>query len=178
MKKLICSAAAMSLCIAAAASAEIELPKRKPGLWNLTITTSGMGKTTYDMKQCIDEATDAKMLQSGTSMATQMGMVCARNDMKKESDSKYSGVSECTFNGVKATSTSSFSGDFSKEYTGTVDAEYSPAMMGITKATTTFKARWAGACTAGQKPGDMVLPGGVTMNINDAAAMAPQGTKP
>ena len=30
-----------------------------------------------------------------------------------------------------------------------------------------FEGRWLGACKAGQRPGDMVLPNGVTVNVVD-----------
>jgi len=31
----------------------------------------------------------------------------------------------------------------------------------------TIDAKWTGACKADQRPGDIVMPGGVKMNIND-----------
>ena len=33
--------------------------------------------------------------------------------------------------------------------------------------TTTIEAKWLGACKADQKPGDIVMPGGMKMNIKD-----------
>jgi hypothetical protein len=35
----------------------------------------------------------------------------------------------------------------------------------------TIEAKWTGACKADQKPGDMVLPNGMKMNINDIPRM-------
>ena len=35
-----------------------------------------------------------------------------------------------------------------------------------------FQGRWLGSCAPGQKPGDMVLPNGITVNVVDAAARA------
>jgi len=32
----------------------------------------------------------------------------------------------------------------------------------------TIEAKWLGACKAGQKPGDIVMPGGFKFNIKDA----------
>ena len=32
---------------------------------------------------------------------------------------------------------------------------------------TTIEAKWLGACKADQKPGDIVMPGGMKMNIKD-----------
>ncbi len=31
----------------------------------------------------------------------------------------------------------------------------------------TLTAKWAGACKEGQKPGDIVMPGGLKMNLRD-----------
>ena len=31
----------------------------------------------------------------------------------------------------------------------------------------TIEAKWLGACKAGQKPGDIMMPGGMKMNITD-----------
>ena len=39
--------------------------------------------------------------------------------------------------------------------------------MGISRATITTTAKWLGPCLAGQKPGDVVMPSGQTMNLND-----------
>jgi hypothetical protein len=34
-------------------------------------------------------------------------------------------------------------------------------------STSTVEAKWLGACKPDQKPGDMVMPGGIKMNIKD-----------
>ena len=44
--------------------------------------------------------------------------------------------------------------------------------------TTTVEAKWLGACKADQKPGDIVMPGGMKMNIlelDKLKGMLPQG---
>ncbi|MBV8790813.1 MAG: DUF3617 family protein, partial [Pseudolabrys sp.] len=33
--------------------------------------------------------------------------------------------------------------------------------------------KWLGACKAGQRPGDVMMPNGMTINVLDAAKMAP-----
>ena len=157
--------------VPAAANAELEMPTRKPGLWEISMSTVGVpsgGK--YEMKQCIDESTDAKLLKGGMDMASQMGMQCTKNDMHKDSDQKYSGDSECSFNGVQTKTTTVFSGDFDKAYTGEIKTSYTPAMMGITSSVTTLQAKHAGKCPKDMKPGDMLLPGGMKMNVNDVPA--------
>ena len=38
-------------------------------------------------------------------------------------------------------------------------------MMGTRESTTVIEGRHVGACKPGQQPGDMILPGGQTVNI-------------
>ena len=45
--------------------------------------------------------------------------------------------------------------------------KYEPAVMGQSEMAMTSSGRWVGECPAGQKPGDMVMPNGSTMNIKD-----------
>ena len=44
-------------------------------------------------------------------------------------------------------------------------SHWDPPMMGKADNTTTQDGQWTGACPAGMKPGDMVMPGGMKMNI-------------
>jgi len=46
--------------------------------------------------------------------------------------------------------------------------------MGKSSATTVVEAKWTGACPAGVKAGDMILPDGRTMNIRAATGAAKQ----
>ena len=58
-------------------------------------------------------------------------------------------------------------GDFDKAYQMEIHSKYSPPMMGKSEGTVTIAAKYLGACKAGQRPGDMTMPGGMTMNIYD-----------
>ena len=43
-----------------------------------------------------------------------------------------------------------------------------PAIPGMpAERTITIDAKWVGACKADQKPGDIMMPGGMKMNIKD-----------
>jgi hypothetical protein len=44
-------------------------------------------------------------------------------------------------------------------------AKFDPPFMGNRESTTVLEGRHVGPCKAGQKPGDLTLPGGKTMNI-------------
>jgi hypothetical protein len=43
-------------------------------------------------------------------------------------------------------------------------------MGGVSQSKVTIAARWAGACPAGWKPGDMQMPGMGRMNVNELVA--------
>ena len=45
---------------------------------------------------------------------------------------------------------------------------YDPPQHGMKEMKMSQDARWLGACKAGQKPGDVMMPGGPKMNMNDA----------
>ena len=60
-----------------------------------------------------------------------------------------------------------FQGDSAYRTTGHV--KYDPAVMGHSEADVDSSGKWVGACAAGQKPGDMILPNGQKVNLNDMA---------
>ena len=53
-------------------------------------------------------------------------------------------------------------------YRTEIHTTYDPPFMGQTETTTVLTARNVGACKPGQRPGDMVLPNGQTLNMRDA----------
>ena len=69
--------------------------------------------------------------------------------------------------GSKMTSKTVISGDLDKAYKMDVQTKYDPPLMGNAQTTTTIEAKWLGACKAGQRPGDMTMPGGMTVNAYD-----------
>lgn len=149
-----------------------QLPARKPGMWELTVTNDG--QPTHTMKQCIDEKTDAKMQQTGAEMAEKLGGSCKKNTLTKTS-SGFSGESECTFGATTMSSKSTFTGDFQSAYSGKVETTYTPAFMGKTGSKAEIAAKWAGPCSDGMVPGDMLLPNGMKMNIDQMTNLAQQG---
>ncbi len=151
-----------------------DLPQRKTGLWELTMT-AGPGVPPQTMKQCIDSGTDAKLMKMGTDMAGKLGAQCETTGIKKVG-AQYINESTCQMGTTKITSKSVFAGDFNKEYSGETTATYDPPLMGMANAKTTLAAKYLGDCEAGQAPGDMVMPGGIKMNINQLGMIPPPGT--
>ena len=152
----------VTLAAAPAAVAAPDLPARKPGLWEITMQVTNAPSQT--MRHCIDEKTDAQLQRMGQGMGQQQ---CTRNTLVRDGD-RWVGESECRFGSTVATSRSVFAGDFDKAYKGEIDVKYAPPMAGVSQSKVTMLAKWAGACPAGWKPGDMEMPGGMgRVNINE-----------
>jgi hypothetical protein len=146
----------------------VEMPPRKPGLWEIKVN-AGAQMPAMTMQQCTDASTDKDMSSTFSPMAKDM---CARQDMQKTATGLVIDAT-CTVNGVTSTSHTEIAGDFNAAYTVKVSTKSNGK---IPDAVTTMDAKWMGACKADQKPGDMIMPGGMKMNIKDMQAM--KGARP
>jgi hypothetical protein len=153
----------VSICLLAllpaVAQAAVELPIRKPGLWEMKVLKSGSPSPDMTMQHCTDATTDKQM---STSFSPSRD-ICSKQDVQKTATG-YVTDSVCGVAGMTITSHAEITGDFNSAYTvkSTVRSERGPA-----GGTTTIEAKWLGACKADQKPGDIVMPGGMKMNIKD-----------
>ena len=116
------------------------------------------------MEHCIDAATDAAMMQMGKSMDGKMGLHCAKNEFRTEGGN-FIAETDCTSGGIRMISKTVFSGDFTSNYAGETITKYEPAMMGMSEMKSKLSARWVGPCEADQKPGDIIMPNGMKMNM-------------
>jgi hypothetical protein len=93
--------------------------------------------------------------------------VCSKQDIQKTATG-YVSDTVCGVAGMTITSHAEITGDFNSAYTvkSTSHSERGPS--GVPRdSTTMIEAKWLGACKSDQKPGDIVMPGGVKMNIMD-----------
>ena len=159
-------AASIALSISLSAAAQ-DIPKRKSGLWEINMDNAGgHGKSgrVMTMSQCVDSAKDDLSRQIGQDMAREAK--CSQSNMRR----MPGGVafdSTCEFNGTKMKSATSITGDFSSSYKMEIHTTYEPPLFGRAEGTMTMEAKYLGACKAGQRPGDMTMPGGMTMNVYD-----------
>jgi hypothetical protein len=138
-----------------------ELPIRKAGLWEMKVVRAG---STGDMtmQQCTDETTDKEMSTAATPLANQ---VCSKRDTQKTATG-FVTDSVCGFGTTQLTTHSEISGDFNSAYT--IKSTSHSDRGGVQgDHVTTIDAKWLGACKPDQKPGDMMMPGGMKMNIHD-----------
>ncbi len=163
-----------TLAVAFPAAAALDLPKRKSGLWEMTMTHEGQqaqaGMPGGKMQMCIDEKIDDLAQQMGESAAREM---CTKAEFRREGD-RYVGNSVCKFNGTTATTRMVLTGRFDAEYQADLDTRFEPPMNGRGQSRMTIKGRWVGPCKQGQRPGDMVMPNGMTINMFDAQKGMPR----
>ena len=143
----------------------VELPLRKPGLWELKMAKAGSPVPAMTMQHCTDETTDKAM---STSFAPMSKEICSKHDIQQTATG-YVTDSVCSLAGVSMTSHSEIAGDFNSAYTikTTSHSEHGPPGM-PSDSTMTIEAKWLGACKPDQKPGDVVMPGGFKVNVKDA----------
>lgn len=133
-----------------------DLPKRKPGFWEITSAMPGMPGGAQSMRQCIDAKTDD--LAAKPSADDDMRCEAPQTEI---SGNRVKSKTVCKGEGLSITSQAEFTGDFSSNYQGSVVTHFDPPMMGMKEMTSQIKARWLGPCPAGIAPGDMVMPNGM-----------------
>ena len=150
------------LALLPAADAQaVDLPVRKAGLWEMKMVRTGSSIPDMTMQHCTDATADKQM---STSFSPSKD-ICSKQDIQKTA-SGYVSDSVCGVAGMTITSHAEITGDFNSAYTvkSTSHSEGGPANVSR-DSTTTIEAKWMGACKADQKPGDIVMQGGMKMNI-------------
>jgi Protein of unknown function (DUF3617) len=169
MRRLVLLAAA---ALVAAPAFAYDMPMRKAGLWDLKMEFVGSRLPAREMKQCTDASSD-KLMTSNFGGSTQES--CSKHEV-----SNRGGVitvdSVCKFGQATSTSHAMISGSFDSAYTVEVTSkrEGGPPMPHIAPGGEThmkITAKWLGPCAAGQRPGDMIMGNGMTINILDLQKM-------
>jgi hypothetical protein len=162
---VVCLGACLLAVLPARDACAVELPIRKPGLWEVKMARSGSPVPAMTMQHCTDETTDKAMSTAFQPMSKE---ICSKREVQ-QSATGYVSNSVCNVAGVAMTSHSDITGDFNSAYTvkTTAHSEHAPPGM-PSDSTTTIEAKWLGACKPDQKPGDIVMPGGFKVNIKDA----------
>ena len=151
------------------ARAEFEMPTRKPGLWEITMVMAGTSIPPRTVQHCTDASTDKDM---GAAFSPMTKDLCSQQNVQKTATG-FVIDSTCNIAGVASTSHTEINGDFNSAYTVSVKSTHPSMIAGAAPKETnmTMQAKWMGACAADQKPGDMIMPGGIKMNIKDMQAL-------
>jgi hypothetical protein len=155
------------ILIAASPASALDLPQRKPGLWDLSMAFENRNLPSQTIQHCTDAETDKLMNSVGGSMGPER---CSKQDVQKAGNTLVID-SVCQVGGATVTSHAVISGDFNSAYTVKVSSKRegapAPGMPANGATNMTIEAKWTGACKADQKPGDIILPGGRKINIRD-----------
>ena len=155
--------AALLAAICCAQACAVELPLRKAGLWEMKLLRRGSHLPEMTMQQCTDATTDKEMATASSPMSKE---VCSKRDIQQNATG-YVMDSVCTMAGATVTSHAETSGDFNSAYTVTVTSRSEGGKLGTRDSKIAMAAKWTGPCKEGQKPGDVVMPGGFKMNMRD-----------
>lgn len=148
--------------LSAAPALALDLPPRKPGLWDMRMSVEGRSSPAMNAQHCLDAETDRLLNVTGADMTRGL---CSKQDVQKVGDT-FVLDAVCKFGPVNTTTRSVVTGSFDSAYTVKVSStsEGGPAPG---KSEMTIEARWTGPCAAGQKPGDIVMGNGMKMNVRD-----------
>ena len=159
------------LCIGGLAQAAglEDLPKRKAGLWEMSVVAANGKQAPVTSRVCIDAATDAALTSFAVGVTTQ---ICSKRDIRvsgsvatidavcKIGDSVQTSHSTITFSGTTA-------------YRAEARVHSEPPFMGRSDSTAMQEGKWTGPCPPDMKPGDLVMGNGVKINIKDMAGAKP-----
>ena len=161
---LLCCSCCLATCLVSAVTRADELPTRKAGLWEMKVDKVGSVIPEMTMQHCTDEATDKDMINAVSPLAKQ---ICTKQEVHKTA-SGYATDSVCSVAGVSMTSHSEITGDFNAAYSVTTQSHLDKGPESLRNTTTKIEAKYLGDCKPNQKPGDIVMPGGVKLNVKDA----------
>ena len=147
---------------APAPAAPVAMPQRAPGLWEQKVTTAGMSQTT---SICIDKTVEQRFSVWGQQAGKND---CTQSQVTPRIGGGWNFASTCNMGETGMTTTKGeVTGDFAKAYKvsaqNTIAGASTPQMNGTHQMT--IEATWKGPCPAGVKPGDMLLPGGMKINM-------------
>jgi hypothetical protein len=146
----------------------LEMPARKPGLWELKLDFETLKLPARVMQHCVDAATD-KLLNA--QFGGPANEACSKQDVQNVAGTMIVD-SVCKFGAATTTSHAVIAGRFDSAYTVDVTStrEGGRALPGQAPGAPThmkIEAKWLGACAAGQKPGDIMMGNGMKINILD-----------
>lgn len=166
----------LSLLSGAICAQNFDMPKRKPGQWEIKMESAMMRGMVTTMEQCIDEKTDAEMQKQN--MQGQGKSDCKLTSSKKTA-SGWEFDTVCKQEQTTMSGHSVMSGDFQSAYQMDNTTTFTPPLQGMKEMKSTMKVRYLGACKADMKPGDMTVNG---MKIGQGGAagqpkMSPEDMK-
>ncbi len=170
MTVLKASAAMLATTLIATSALADDLPRRKPGLWEIRTEMSVMGGQQMTMRQCIDEKTDANLMADATKNQGDCD-----DPVIKRSGNRIEVSANCRIDGGTAKTHGVFTGEYDAHYQGEIVTTFDPPQHGMKEARMKIDGRWTGPCKSGQKPGatTMEIPGLGNIDIGEMMKKMP-----
>jgi hypothetical protein len=145
-----CAAAIPALGMAA----DTEFPARKPGWWELDMTTQ-MSSGAQPVRQTVHLCTNPAVDKVQTPVGVRVEKRCQPLQVSRTSGG-WSFTQTCVMGRRTTTSQGQVRGDFNSRYHVDMTMRMTPAPIPqAAEVRTTMDAKWLGACPAGKKPGDV-----------------------
>lgn len=155
MKALARPALAALLAACTAVAMADDGPKRRSGLWEIRNQVAGApaaaGAQAFQV--CVDQAADRLVPDT-----RQRGADCPVADVRHSGNSIAVHL-VCRQGDTTVTTDSTLSGNFDNAYRNELRIRFDPPQNGIAESRVVQEARWIGPCKAGQRPGQIVIPG-------------------
>lgn len=150
-----------------------EMPKRKSGLWETTMSSAQMAGRNVKSQQCVDAKTDADMLKKAMSNADATSTNCTQQ-ISKQTATGFEINAVCKQKDSTFKSHMVVTGDFNSSYTMVMTGKLTPPKKGMSDFQSTITARHMGACPSDMKAGDMKINGMHIRADGMPANMSPQ----
>jgi len=147
-----------------------DYPKLQSGLWEMQRSSDRPDAQPNRATMCLDDKVQKELFD----LAGAMQGTCSKHEFRFTGN-RGRGDFVCTMGGSTMRSKSTMVVEGGRSYRTEIDTTYDPPLMGHAHMKTVITARHVGACKAGQRPGDLVLPNGQTMNMHDVLAGARSG---
>ena len=147
-----------------------DLPKRKPGLWEIVGTSDRDNSQSHTVKMCTDDKTQEVFAHFGDQMGKNR---CSKRDVQNQGTQVITDT-VCNIAQSQVTSHTVMTFDSATSFTIQIHSHYDPALFGRTESNSTQTGKWVSACPADMKPGDMLSPNGVRIYLNAVLESKPQ----
>jgi hypothetical protein len=162
------AALAAAFAASAFAAPPPPIPPLRPGLWEATTVSAGRPQRPPAVTRlCLDRQTQRRVLDQ---LTFAMPLMCSRNELAMRGG-RFVTDSSCRFGAstIEGRTETTFYRDtgYRMEVVGHVGptGQFAPMQKAV------IDGRYAGSCPKGMKPGDMVLPNGLTLNLVQMSAM-------
>lgn len=147
---------------ASEAAAPAALPARTPGLWEQRVSAEGR---TQVSRICLDKSVERRFTWWGQHAGRG---ACGPAKVTPHPGGGWDFASACDMGrGGRTATHGTVTGDLGRNYrltaTSSVTGAAGPELNGVHEVA--LEAAWQGPCPAGMQPGDMLLPGGMRINL-------------